>query len=202
MTLLLASAPILLILVLMIGWRWSAARAGAAGYLCGLILAVWRFGATPRLLAYAHMKALLFSIDVLLIIWAAFLLYRVSDEAGAVEIIGKALYRLTPDRSLQAMLLGWVFASFLQGVGGLWCAGGRHRATVGGLGAASPAGSNHPFARSWLGSHLRLDGFLLPSPYRSQRSTRGAFGGPFRFAARAFLPTEWYVHRPCAGRLA
>lgn len=118
MTLLLASAPILLILVLMIGWRWSAARAGAAGYLCGLILAVWRFGATPRLLAYAHMKALLFSIDVLLIIWAAFLLYRVSDEAGAVEIIGKALYRLTPDRSLQAMLLGWVFASFLQGVGG------------------------------------------------------------------------------------
>lgn len=114
----LALSPILLILILMVGLRWSAARAGAAGYLCGLLIAVLFFGATPQLLAYAHMKALLFSLDVLLIIWAAFLLYRVADEAGAIRIIGQALPRLTSDRGLQAMIIGWVFASFLQGVGG------------------------------------------------------------------------------------
>jgi lactate permease len=114
----LALSPILLILILMVGLRWSAARAGAAGYLCGLIIAVLFFGATPQLLAYAHMKALLFSLDVLLIIWAAFLLYRVADEAGAIRIIGQALPRLTTDRGMQTMIIGWVFASFLQGVGG------------------------------------------------------------------------------------
>jgi lactate permease len=110
--------PILLILVLMVGRRWSATRAGAAGYLAALAIAWGYFGATPTLVAYAQMKALLFSLDVLLIIWAAFLLYRVVDEAGAIRTIGLALPRLTPDRSLQALIIGWVFASFLQGVGG------------------------------------------------------------------------------------
>ncbi len=46
--------PLLLILYLMVGLRWSAARAGAAGYLTGLAIAVGFFGATPELLAYAH----------------------------------------------------------------------------------------------------------------------------------------------------
>jgi len=55
---------------------------------------------------------------VLLIIWAAFLLYRVSDEAGAIRTIGDALPFLTRDRGMQALIIGWVFASFLQGVGG------------------------------------------------------------------------------------
>jgi lactate permease len=114
----LALAPILLMLIMMVGLRWSAARAGAAGYLSGMLIGVAYFGATPELLAYAHVKALLFSVDVLMIIWAAFLLYRVADEAGAIRTIGKALPSLTPDRGLQALIIGWVFASFLQGVGG------------------------------------------------------------------------------------
>jgi lactate permease len=114
----LALLPILLILILMVGLRWGAARAGGAGYLCALLLALLYFGADARLLAYAHSKALLLSIDVLLIIWAAFLLYRVADEAGAIRTIGLALPHLTADRGMQALIIGWVFASFLQGVGG------------------------------------------------------------------------------------
>jgi lactate permease len=115
---LLSLAPIALILILMIGLRWGAARAGGAGYLLTLLLAVAFFGAGPQLLAYAHVKALLFTVDVLFIIWAAFLLYRVADEAGAIRTIGLALPHLTTDQSMQALLIGWVFASFLQGVGG------------------------------------------------------------------------------------
>ncbi|MEW5870570.1 MAG: L-lactate permease [Chloroflexota bacterium] len=118
MTFLLALTPILLILFLMVGLRWGAARAGSAGYLSALLIATVFFGVGPQLLAYAHTKALLLSLDVLLIIWAAFLLYRVADEAGAIRTIGEALPHLTPDRGMQALIIGWVFASFLQGVGG------------------------------------------------------------------------------------
>ncbi len=114
----LALIPIALILFLMVGLRWGAARAGAAGYLTGLLIAVMFFGAGPRLLAYAHTKALLLTLDVLLIIWTAFLLYRVADEAGAIRTIGSALPHLTGDRGMQALIIGWVFASFLQGVSG------------------------------------------------------------------------------------
>jgi lactate permease len=118
MTFLLSLTPIIVILFLMIGLRWGAARAGGAGYLAALLISVLFFGAGPLLLAAAHTKALLLSLDVLLIIWAAFLLYRVADEAGAIRTIGQALPHLTNDRGMLAVIIGWVFASFLQGVGG------------------------------------------------------------------------------------
>ncbi|MGD8406328.1 MAG: L-lactate permease [Anaerolineales bacterium] len=113
-----ASIPILVILILMIGFRWGAARAGAAGYLTAFIVAVVFFGAGTDVLAYSHTKAFILSVDVLFIIWAAYLLYRVTDEAGAIKTIGRLLPSLTSDRGMQALLIGWVFASFLQGAGG------------------------------------------------------------------------------------
>jgi lactate permease len=114
----LAFTPILVILFLMIRFQWGAAKAGPAGWLVAVVVAAGRFGAGIDLLALAQVKALLLSLDVLLIVWAAFLLYRVTDEAGAIDIIGKTLPRLTADRGMQALLIGWAFASFLQGVGG------------------------------------------------------------------------------------
>jgi len=113
-----ASVPILVILVLMIGFRWGAARAGAAGYLAAFFIAVVFFGAGADVLAFAHTKAFLLTIDVLFIIWAAFLMYSVAEEAGAIKTIGRLLPALTRDRGMQALLIGWVFASFLQGAGG------------------------------------------------------------------------------------
>ena len=118
MAFLFALTPILLILILMVGLRWSAARAGGAGYLSALLIALFFFGAGPELLAFAHARALLLSVDVLLIVWAAFLLFRVVDESGAIRIMGEFLPRLTPDTGMQALIIGWGFASFLQGIGG------------------------------------------------------------------------------------
>lgn len=114
----LAFIPIALILFLMVGLRWGASRSGGVGYLSALLIAMLFFGAGPEVLAYAHMRALLLTVDVLMIIWAAFLLYRVADEAGAIDMIGHALPHLTADSGMQALIIGWAFASFLQGVGG------------------------------------------------------------------------------------
>lgn len=118
MSFLLALAPILLILILMIGFRWSASRAGSAGYLLAFGIAWLYFGASLEILAFAHARAFFLSLDVLLIIWAAFLFYRVTEEAGTIHTISKALPHLTPDKGIQALIFGWLFASFLQGVGG------------------------------------------------------------------------------------
>jgi len=118
MNFILALLPILVILALMVGLRWGAARAGATGYLVALVIAITAFGSGPRLLAVAHGKALLLTLDVLFIIWMAFLLFRVADEAGAIKTIGEALPHLTADKGMQALIIGWAFASFLQGVGG------------------------------------------------------------------------------------
>jgi lactate permease len=114
----LSALPILFILVLMLGFRWSAARAGLFGWLSAVVIASTFFGARLDVLAVAQAKALLLTLDVLLIVWNAFLLYRVTDEAGAIELFSSTLPNLTTDRAMQALLIGWIFASFLQGVGG------------------------------------------------------------------------------------
>ncbi len=114
----LAALPILTVLALMLGRRWGGASAGAVGWLVALLVAALRFGADWPVLAYAQLKGLLLSLFVLYIIWAALLFYRVTDEAGAVEAVGAGLPHLTSDRGLQALLLGWAFSAFLQGVGG------------------------------------------------------------------------------------
>lgn len=118
MNFILAFIPIALILILMVGFRWGAARSGGVGYLSAFLIALLVFGADAELLGFAHSRALLLTIDVLFVIWAAFLLYRVADEAGAITTIGRSLPHLTADKGMQALIIGWVFASFLQGVGG------------------------------------------------------------------------------------
>jgi len=115
---LLAALPILAILVLMLRLRWGGEKAGAVGWAVALLIAALRFGAGWQLLAYAQLKGVLLSLFVLYIIWAALLLFRVSDEAGALAAIGAGLPRLTPDRGLQALLLGWALGAFVQGVSG------------------------------------------------------------------------------------
>lgn len=115
---LLAFFPVIVILVLMLGLRWGGSKAGAAAWLVTIVVAVLFFGAGPKLIAFSQVKAVLLTLDVLYIIWMALLLLHVAGEAGAVEIIGNALPKLTPDRMMQALLIGWLFVSFLQGMGG------------------------------------------------------------------------------------
>ncbi len=110
--------PILLILVLMAGFNLSAEKAGLIGYLACVLIGVLFFGVTLPILGYGHLKGVWFAIDVLLIIWASYLFYLVLEEAGIVAILQTRLPNIAPSKGMQALALGWVFASFLQGVGG------------------------------------------------------------------------------------
>jgi lactate permease len=115
---LLATAPPLVVLILMVGFRWGGSKAGPAGWLVALVIAVLRFGAGGEVLLWSHVRALVLTIDVVFIVWAALGLYFVVREAGALEVIAAWFTALTTDDVLRVLLLGWVFTSFLQGVGG------------------------------------------------------------------------------------
>lgn len=114
----LAALPILLLIVLILGFGWTAGRAGPAGWLAAAAMAWLGYGAGREVLAVALGKAFFLALDVLLIVWGAYLLYQVVDEAGGVATLSRALPALTPDRGMQGLLIAWAFASFLQGVGG------------------------------------------------------------------------------------
>lgn len=114
----LALLPILAILVLMVAFRWSAARAGTAGWLLALVLANRLFGAGPLLLLYSQLRALALAFFVLYIIWMALLLYHVVSQADALATIAQGVGRITGQPHHQLLLLAWVFASTVQGVTG------------------------------------------------------------------------------------
>jgi len=113
-----AAAPIIVLLILMIGFSWSGARAGAAAWITALIVSLAVFGGNERLIAFANGKAILLSIWVLYIIWSALLLFHVVNEAGAIKTIGDGLSLVTTNRTMQLLLLAWAFTSFLQGIAG------------------------------------------------------------------------------------
>jgi hypothetical protein len=110
--------PPLAVLVLMVGFRWGGNKAGLVGWIVALVIAAARFGAGGKVLAFAHVRSLVLTFDVVYIVWAALLLYMVVDQAGALKVIAHWFTNLTSDELLRVLLLGWVFTSFLQGVGG------------------------------------------------------------------------------------
>ncbi len=115
---LLALLPVLVVLLLMVGFGFGGSRAGAAGFLAALLLTLLVFGGDVLLVAVAIGKSVFLALDVLFIVWMALFFYNVTNEAGTVSLIGRSLPRLTSDRAAQSLLISWIFVSLLQGVGG------------------------------------------------------------------------------------
>ncbi len=118
MDIFLATIPLVIILVLMAGFKWGGSKAGAAGWIAALLIAGLRFGASPNVLLWAQIEGFFRAAYVLYIIWGALLFFRVTEADGTLKAMSELLQRLAPGRTLQVLLLAWGFASFLQGVGG------------------------------------------------------------------------------------
>jgi lactate permease len=115
---LLAALPVAVVFVLMVWRGWGGSKAGPVGWLMALVVASVGFGAGPELLLYSQAKSILLSLFVLYIVWFALALSSVVREAGALDTISAGVARLTADRTIQLLMLSWVFASFVQGVTG------------------------------------------------------------------------------------
>ena len=122
---LLAALPILLILVLMLAFRWPASRAGLVGLAISLALAWWPFresltaevggsAATTGALAEAVFTA----AAILWIIVPALAIHQVQVASGAIGVLERALGRVTGDPRVLALLIAWFFALFMEGAAG------------------------------------------------------------------------------------
>lgn len=107
-----------MVLYLMIGRNWEGSKAGVMGWATAVLISLLFFGGNIPLLLIAAGRAIFLSLFVLYIIWMALLLYHVVNEAGVITAIGQELPKLAGSRPAQALLLSWVFGSFLQGATG------------------------------------------------------------------------------------
>lgn len=123
---LLAVTPVVVVLVLMLGLRWSAARAGVIAAVLALIIALTAFDLGGpddpfgRIggIAGVFAEALFISATVIGIIGPALGIHHLQQRTGATERLQAALGRLTPDPRVAALLIAWFFALFMEGAAG------------------------------------------------------------------------------------
>ena len=86
----LALSPIAAVLILMVGFRWGGAKAGAAGWLVALGVSLLYFGGDITLLAYAQTRGVLLTLYVLYIIWMALILFN-GRGPGRLGLLARVL---------------------------------------------------------------------------------------------------------------
>ena len=114
LSLLIAFLPLLVLLVSMLGMKWSAPKAGTVAWIVAGFCAWVFFGADGFLLIAACAKGLSLSLFVLLIIWSAVFLYNFLKSLSAIEVIGMSMIKLVRPRLGQILLLSWVFSGIIR----------------------------------------------------------------------------------------
>ncbi len=115
---LLALVPIVVLLVLLVAFRWKAPEAGPIGMFAAGLIAYLAYQAPWETLAVAGAKGVWDALFILYVVWPALLLYRVTDRAGAFQALRQGIERFSSNQLFLVMAFGWVFASFLQGIAG------------------------------------------------------------------------------------
>jgi len=114
----LAFLPILVLAFLLVQLRWTAQQAGATGIFIAAAVAFFVFRTPLETLAVAGAKGVWDALFILLVIWPALLLYQIMHQSGGYDALRQGITRLSRNELFVIIALGWVFASFLQGIDG------------------------------------------------------------------------------------
>jgi len=115
---LLAFIPILLVLLLMLVFRWSSAWAGLAGWCCELLVALLAFGLNWQVFWVSQAKGLLLTLNVLIVLWPAIFMYNIVDQIGGVQAIANALEGMVHEKGWLLILQAWMLSTLLESVTG------------------------------------------------------------------------------------
>lgn len=114
----LAFIPILIALILMAGMRWPSTRAMPIAWLAGAVLAFAFWGQEPLRLVALSIEGTITAVGVLIIVFGALLIYYTMQYSGAMETIQAGMKKISPDKRLQTIIIGFMFAAFIEGAAG------------------------------------------------------------------------------------
>ncbi|MGO0577451.1 L-lactate permease [Ornithinimicrobium panacihumi] len=115
---LLAIAPIVVVGILLAGLRWPAKYAMPVGYVVTVLIAMLVWKMRPAAVAAATIEGLIVAITLLYIVFGALLLLATVIGSGAMSTIRAGFTSISPDRRVQAIIIGWLFGSFIEGASG------------------------------------------------------------------------------------
>ncbi|MHC4443245.1 MAG: L-lactate permease [Planctomycetota bacterium] len=115
---LLAVLPILTVFLLLVLLRWPAVKAMPLAYVVTVVLGflVWKMPAVA--IAAASIKGLIICFTLMWIIFGAIVLLTTLRKSGALTVIRRGFLDISPDRRVQAIIVAWLFGSFIEGASG------------------------------------------------------------------------------------
>ena len=115
---LLAFIPILFCVVAMAAFNMPAKIAMPISWLLVLVLGYFFWGMEVLTLLAYSVSGLLSSIEVLIIIFGAILVMNTLKMSGGMAAINNGFRAVSPDSRVQAIIIGFMFVSFIEGAAG------------------------------------------------------------------------------------
>ncbi len=115
---LLALLPILTALVLMVGFRVPATRAMPLAWLVAALCAYFGWDLDPGYIAAMSVHGAITGVGVLVIIFGALVILATLQHSGGMETIQYGMQEISPDSRVQAIIIGCMFAAFIEGAAG------------------------------------------------------------------------------------
>lgn len=115
--------PIVVTVVLMVGFNWPAKRALPLAWVLACVIGVvfWKMPviSTDGTSAVGQtLTGFLSAFEVLVIIFGAILIMNTLSQSGAMAAINGMFRNITPDARLQAVIIGFIFGAFIEGAAG------------------------------------------------------------------------------------
>ncbi|MCK8826190.1 L-lactate permease [Natroniella acetigena] len=114
----LASVPIIVVGVLMVGFMWSSTKAMPFGYLSAALVGLFFWQMPLRWVGAATLQGIISAISILFIVFGAILILKILQKSGAVDAISASLTNVTDDRRVQVLILAFLLGAFFEGAAG------------------------------------------------------------------------------------
>jgi L-lactate permease len=116
---LVAAMPVVVLFYLLVGRRWIASLAGAAGAVTAILLAWLIYRMPLEMAGWSFVHGMVFGLlPIGWTVFAAMLLYNITVETGQFTIIRRSIGALSGDARVQAVLIGFCFGAFMEGAAG------------------------------------------------------------------------------------
>lgn len=115
---LVALLPILVALVLMVGMRWPSTRAMPLSWLTCALGAFFIWKLPVGYITALTLQGFVVAIGVLIIVFGAILILYTLQYSGGMETIQYGMQNISRDKRIQAIIIGYMFAAFIEGAAG------------------------------------------------------------------------------------
>src|SRR4051812_13319635 len=104
----LAALPVLVLFWLLVPRRWLAPKAGAAGAIVAIVIAVAVYGMPADMALMSFVNGACFGLLLVgCTLFSAMLLYNITVETGQFAVVRRSVATLSSDARIQAVLIGF-----------------------------------------------------------------------------------------------